>query len=131
MDQFEIARQSAHEPVPRRTESKAMEPQPATTQESIPAPLLNVAEAAEYVGVSTKTIYRALESGRLAHARVGQRKGYRIRREWLDDWIDECVVEPEPAVSEVAIKHAVNPPRTARRGPYAQGQTPRRGFLKK
>lgn len=95
-----------------------------------PAPLLNVAEAAEYVGVSTKTIYRALESRDLKHARIGRSKGYRIRREWLDDWIDESVVEPEPAVSEVAIKHPATPPRTARRGPYAQEQTPRRGILR-
>lgn len=107
-----------------------MEPQPAPTQEQMPAPLMNVAEAAKYVGVSTKTIYRALESRQLKHARIGQSKGYRIRREWLDDWINESAVEPEPAVSEVAIIHAVTPPRTARRGPYAQEQTPRRGILK-
>lgn len=104
--------------------------QPTSTENARPARLLNVAEAAEYVGVSTKTIYRALEKRRLKHARIGARKGYRIRRQWLDEWIDECAIEPEPAVSEVAIKHAVNPPRTARRGPYAQEQTPRRGILK-
>jgi len=91
---------------------------------------LSVSQAAAYVGVSTKTIYRALETRRLKHARIGLSKGYRIRPEWLDDWINESAVEPEPAVSEVAIKHAVSLPGTARRGPYAQGQTPRRGILK-
>ncbi|MBJ7354371.1 MAG: helix-turn-helix domain-containing protein [Thermoleophilaceae bacterium] len=91
---------------------------------------LSVAEAADYIGVSSKTIYRAIESRRLKHARVGQSKCFRIRPEWLDDWINESAVEPEPAVSEVAIRRAVTPPRTARRGPYAQAQTPRRGFLK-
>lgn len=92
--------------------------------------MLSVAEAASYVGVSTKTIYRALETRRLKHARIGQSKCYRIRSAWLDDWINECTVEPEPAVSEVTIEHAAAPPRTARRGPYAQSKTPRRGILK-
>lgn len=100
------------------------------TADTQTAVTLSVAEAAAYVGVSTKTVYRALETRRLKHARIGLSKGYRIRPEWLDDWINESAVEPEPAVSEVAIKHAAAPPRTARRGPYAQAQTPRRGFLK-
>ena len=91
---------------------------------------LSVAEAAEYIGVSTKTIYRAIDSRRLKHARIGQSKCFRIRPEWLDEWIDGAAVEPEPAVSEVAVRHAAAPPRTARRGPYAQAQTPRRGILK-
>lgn len=91
---------------------------------------LSVAEAAEYVGVSTKTIYRALEGRRLKHARIGQSKCFRIRPEWLDDWINESAVEPEPAVSEVAIRHTATPARTARRSPYAQAQAPRRGILK-
>jgi excisionase family DNA binding protein len=92
--------------------------------------LLTVAEAAGFAGVSEKTIYRALDSRRLKHARIGQSKCYRIRREWLDDWIDDSAVEVEPAVSGFAIERPVSPPRTARRGPYAQEQTPRRGILK-
>lgn len=81
---------------------------------------LSVAEAAAYVGVSSKTIYRAIESRRLKHARIGQSKCFRIRPEWLDDWINASAVEPEHAISEIAIRHATTPPRTARRGPYAQ-----------
>jgi excisionase family DNA binding protein len=92
--------------------------------------LLTVAEAARFAGVSEKTIYRAIEARRLKHARIGQSKCYRIRPQWLDDWIDDCAVEAEPAVSGFAIEHPVSPPRTARSGPYAQGQTPRRGILK-
>lgn len=91
---------------------------------------LSVAEAAAYVGVSTKTIYRALEGRRLRHACIGMKKGYRIRREWLDEWITESIVEPEAALSEVEFKNPSAPPRTARRGPYAGAQTPRRGILK-
>lgn len=95
-----------------------------------PTLTLSVAEAAAYIGVSTKTIYRAIESRRLRHARIGQTKCYRIRPEWLDEWIDGAAIEPDPAPSEVQIKHAAQPPRTARRGPYAGAQTPRRGILK-
>ncbi len=93
--------------------------------------LLTVAEAARFAGVSEKTIYRALDARRLKHACIGQSKCYRIRREWLDAWIDNSAVEVEPAVSGFAIEQAVTPPRTARSGPYAEEQTPRRGFLKK
>lgn len=92
--------------------------------------VLTVTQAAEYIGVSSKTIYRALDAKRLKYACVGQSKCYRIRREWLDAWFDENAVEAEPASSGLAIERPVNPPRTARRGPYAQEQTPRRGFLK-
>lgn len=98
--------------------------------QSEPDHLLAVSEAAAYAGVSTKTIYRALEARRLKHARIGQSKCYRIRREWLDAWIDESAVEVEPAFSDVAFKVPARPPQTARRGPYSQEQTPRRGFLK-
>lgn len=92
--------------------------------------LLTVNQAAEYAGVSQKTIYRAINARRLTHACIGQSKCYRIRREWLDAWIDESAVEAEPASSGFAIEHPASPPRTARSGPYAQEQTPRRGILK-
>lgn len=92
--------------------------------------VLTVAEAAEYVGVSQKTIYRALDARSLKHACVGRSKCYRIRREWLDAWIDECSVEDEPGSSGLATKQPVRPPKTPRNGPYAGKQTPRRGFLK-
>lgn len=92
--------------------------------------VLTVTQAAEYVGVSQKTIYRAINARRLTHSCVGETKCYRIRREWLDAWIDESAVEAEPASSGFAITHPLDPPRTANSGPYAQAQTPRRGILK-
>lgn len=94
------------------------------------AQVLNVTQAAEYAGVSPKTIYRAINARRLTHACIGQSKCYRIRREWLDTWIDECAVAAEPASSGFVITQPLGPPRTANSGPYAQGQTPRRGILK-
>ncbi|MGK2877860.1 MAG: helix-turn-helix domain-containing protein [Solirubrobacterales bacterium] len=94
------------------------------------AQILNVTQAAEYAGVSPKTIYRAINARRLTHSCIGESKCYRIRREWLDAWIDESAVAAEPASSGFVITQPLGPPRTANSGPYAQGQTPRRGILK-
>jgi excisionase family DNA binding protein len=49
---------------------------------------LNVAEAAEYAGVSRDTIYTACEARLLRHVRVGGRRAIRLRREWLDEWFE-------------------------------------------
>ncbi|MBI4896806.1 MAG: helix-turn-helix domain-containing protein [Actinobacteria bacterium] len=81
---------------------------------------LTVAQAATYVGVSTKTIYRAVEDGRLKAAALGRSGGIRIRPEWIDEWIDGDIYLPKE-----------QPARPSRR-PYAQAaarQQPRRGFL--
>jgi excisionase family DNA binding protein len=91
--------------------------------------LLTVAEAASFAGVSTKTIYRAIDARRIKHARIGQSKCFRIRLQWVNDWIDASSVDVEPSFSEFDIRHPQTPQKTARRGPYAEGQTPRRGFL--
>lgn len=76
--------------------------------------MLSVAKAAEYAGVSNKTIYRAVEDGRLRAARLCRGSKLQIRRTWVDDWIDASVVAPRKRPSYDA--------RTARR-------QPRRGFL--
>ena len=47
---------------------------------------LNVAEAAEYAGVSRDTIYTACEHNSLRHARVGGRRSIRIKPESIDEW---------------------------------------------
>ncbi|GAA4973943.1 helix-turn-helix domain-containing protein [Pseudonocardia tropica] len=39
----------------------------------VPAALLNVDEAADYCGVSTKHIWRKKDSGELPHVRMGRR----------------------------------------------------------
>lgn len=61
---------------------------------SDPPELLDVADVAAYCSVSAKTVYRAIESGRLRAARLGDGGAYRIRREWADAWIDDSAVEP-------------------------------------
>lgn len=49
---------------------------------------LTVAEGAEYSGVSRDTIYTACERGELRHARIGGRRAIRLKREWLDGWLE-------------------------------------------
>lgn len=55
---------------------------------------LSVRQAASYVGVSTKTIYRAVEDGRLKASCLGRGAALRIRREWIDEWLDLAVISP-------------------------------------
>ena len=45
---------------------------------------MNVAESAEYAGVSRDTIYTACERNELRHARIGGRRAIRIKAEWID-----------------------------------------------
>lgn len=53
--------------------------------ESLPD-IIEPADAAEVMHVSTKTIYRLIRCGRLRACRIGRR--YRIRKSWLLDLIE-------------------------------------------
>lgn len=48
--------------------------------------LLTVEDLAEYLQVSTKTIYRMLRRGRVPCYRVGNQ--WRFRKETIDKWLD-------------------------------------------
>jgi len=50
---------------------------------------LTVAEGAEYAGVSRDTIYTACEHRELRHARVARRRAIRVKREWIDAWLEQ------------------------------------------
>ena len=50
---------------------------------------LNVAEAAEYAGVSRDTIYTACERHELRSARLSGRRAIRIRPQWIDAWLEQ------------------------------------------
>jgi len=50
---------------------------------------LTVAEGAEYAGVSRDTIYTACERRELRHARVAGRRAIRLKRDWIDAWLEQ------------------------------------------
>lgn len=52
------------------------------------SPWLTVSEGATYAKVSRGVIYAECRAGRLRHARVGGRRDIRLRREWLDAWLE-------------------------------------------
>ena len=52
---------------------------------------LTVAEGAEYAGVSRDTIYTACERRELPHVRLSGRRAIRLRREWIDGWLEQHV----------------------------------------
>lgn len=57
----------------------------------VDTPWLDVVEGAAYAKVSRKLIYRAIRGGRLKAARVGGRRQVRLRKEWLDAFIEAQV----------------------------------------
>jgi excisionase family DNA binding protein len=53
-------------------------------------PWITPREAALYLGVHVETIYDACAAGGLKHSRLGRRT-IRLKREWLDAWVNEHV----------------------------------------
>jgi excisionase family DNA binding protein len=48
-----------------------------------------VKEAASRAKCGVKMIYREVAAGKLRAARVGGRRELRLRKEWIDQWLDE------------------------------------------
>jgi excisionase family DNA binding protein len=53
---------------------------------------LNVAEGAEYAGVCRDLIYDACAARRMHHIRVGGGRAIRLKREWIDAWLERHAV---------------------------------------
>jgi excisionase family DNA binding protein len=58
-------------------------------------PWMNVAEAAEYAGVSRDTVYTAVERKQIRHIRIGGRRTIRLKAEWMDEWFTRHTQEVE------------------------------------
>ena len=78
---------------------------------------LTVAEGAEYSGVSRDTIYTACERGEIRHARVGGRRAIRLKREWIDAWLEQhtrgaqqAAATPAGVLERARPTIAVSPP---------------------
>jgi excisionase family DNA binding protein len=52
-------------------------------------PWLTLRDGAEHVKTNEATLRREIRRGRLRHARIGGRKCIRIRRSWLDAWLEQ------------------------------------------
>jgi excisionase family DNA binding protein len=52
-------------------------------------------EAAAYIKVGDKCIYREVRAGRLRAARVGGRRELRFRAAWLDEYLDRSAAPVE------------------------------------
>lgn len=75
-------------------------------------PLLTVAEVAVECAVHPETVRRAIRSGRLRAAALGEdgRDGYRVRREWMNEWVDRSARGSE-------LSREASPPQGPRRRP--------------
>ncbi len=65
--------------------------------------VLTVAQVAEYLKTSHKTVQRAIDQGHLKAADIGERKSgakhratYRIRQEWVDEYLEASVTPGAP-----------------------------------
>jgi excisionase family DNA binding protein len=54
---------------------------------------MTVREASRYARCGPKTLYREIHQGRLRAARIGGRREFRVRREWLDTWLEEATID--------------------------------------
>jgi excisionase family DNA binding protein len=72
--------------------------------------LLTVADVAARCQLHPKTVNRAILRGDLRAQPLGKRGAYRIRPEWVDEWIDT----PRPRLATVAPQP--RPPRPGPRG---------------
>ena len=64
-------------------------------------PMYRPAEIAAQCQVSTRTVMRAIRSGRLRASRLGSRGAYRVRPEDVEAWIIGTTVLPPPAAERV------------------------------
>jgi excisionase family DNA binding protein len=58
-------------------------------------PWLTLREGAEHVKANEATLRREIRRGRLRHARIGGRKCIRVRRSWLDEWLEQTSTPAE------------------------------------
>ncbi len=67
---------------------------------------MNVAEGADYAGVCRDLIYDACAARRIHHIRVGGRRAIRLKREWIDEWLERHAVTAQDEPSQTAGRAA-------------------------
>jgi excisionase family DNA binding protein len=77
--------------------------------------LLTPGDVARRCQVSTKTVLRAIQSGRLRASRLGQRGAYRVQAVDVDVWLESTAVRA-PTLRQEAVPSLASLPATAPRG---------------
>ena len=67
-----------------------MKPERGSSNQAQPTPWLGVQQSAEYLRIGVKGVYRAIRAGQLRAARLGGRQEIRVRKEWLDEYVEGC-----------------------------------------
>ena len=75
---------------------------------------MNVAEGAEYAGVCRDLIYDACAARRLHHIRVGGRRAIRLKREWIDAWLERHAVVAQDGPSPMRAEAGTGARREGR-----------------
>jgi excisionase family DNA binding protein len=75
---------------------------------------LTMRQAAERAQVSEATIRREIKARRMTAARIGGRRSWRLRPEWVDEWL-QASAQPaiQPSVSWHGPVHGSPRPREA------------------
>ena len=81
----------------RGPEDSRREPTPRSSFDSVadPDPWLTLQQAAGSVQTHEATLRREIRKGRLRAARVGGRRSIRLRRSWLDAWLEDSTTPVE------------------------------------
>lgn len=58
-------------------------------------PWLTVEQARRIAQVGPKLLYREIAAGRLRAARIGGRRELRVRRDWIDAWLEQSATPIE------------------------------------
>lgn len=62
---------------------------------------MSTADAAEYLGVQSRTLYRFIDEGRLPAYRFG--RVIRLKRDDVDDFVQSCRIEPGTLIESSSI----------------------------
>jgi excisionase family DNA binding protein len=62
--------------------------------------LLSINEAAPIIGISPCSLRLLIHAGKIRYMRIGPNAGmYRLRREWLAEYLESCIHEPAGQLS--------------------------------
>lgn len=82
----------------------------AASAQTVVREVMDIRQAAEYLGISSDTLYRYASEGFVPAFKLGNR--WRFKKTLLDNWMDrQSGVEPVPAVVQPAQKKPVRAAR--------------------